>query len=82
MRIENVYLNVIDVMAVPCCVEKFVAEPQDQDVLDHLLTKVVVDPEDLFLLPIGVQGLLKVPRALEIFSERLFDLAGGERAIS
>ena len=61
-------------MTVPCGVEEFVPKPQNQDVLDHLLTEVVVDTEDLLLLPVRVQSLLEVPGALKILTERLFNL--------
>lgn len=61
-------------MTVPCRIEELIAEPQDQDVLDHLLAEVVVDAEDLLLLPVGVQSLLEVPGALKILAERLLNL--------
>ena len=63
-------------VTVPCGVEELVSKPQDEDVLDHLLTKVVIDTEDLFLLPVGVQSFLKVAGALQILSERLLNLLG------
>lgn len=50
--------------AVPCSVEELVAESQNKNVLDHLLTKVVIDTEDLLLLPVRLQSLLEVARAL------------------
>lgn len=61
-------------VAVPCSVEELVAESQDEDVLDHLLTEVVVDTEDLLLLPVGVKSLLEIARALQILTEGLLDL--------
>ena len=61
-------------VSVPSGVEEFVAEAHDKDVLDHLLTQVVVNPEDLFFLPVRVKGFLEVTRALKIFTERLFNL--------
>ena len=70
----STYLNVVDVVAVPCGVEELVAESQNQNVLNHLLTEVVVDTEDLLLLPVGVQGLLEVARALKVLTEGLLDL--------
>lgn len=69
-------------MTVPCRVEELVAKPQDQDVLDHLLTQIVVDTEDLLLFPVGVQSLLEIPGALKILTERLLDLLKIDRAIS
>lgn len=52
------YLNIVDVVAVPVGAEELVAKSEDQNVLDHLLTKVVVDTEDLLLLPVGLQSVL------------------------
>lgn len=61
-------------VAVPCSVEELVAESQDENVLDHLLTQVVVDTEDLLLLPVRLQGLLEVAGALQILTEGLLNL--------
>lgn len=58
------YLNIIDVMAVPGSVEELVSKAEDEDVLDHLLSEIVVNTEDLVLLPVGLEGLLEVSRAL------------------
>jgi hypothetical protein len=52
------YLNVVDVVTVPVGAEEFIAKSENQDVLDHLLTKVVVNTEDLLLLPVGLQSVL------------------------
>lgn len=51
-------------VTVPGSVEELVAKAHDEDVLDHLLTQVVVDTEDLLFLPVGLEGLLEVARAL------------------
>jgi hypothetical protein len=67
-------LNVVDVVTVPCSVKELVAESQNEDVLDHLLTKIVVNTEYLLLLPVGFQSLLQITRALEILAERLLNL--------
>jgi hypothetical protein len=68
------YLDIVDVVTVPCSIEELVAESQDENVLDHLLTQVVIDTEDLLLLPVGLQSLLEVARALQILTEGLLDL--------
>jgi hypothetical protein len=60
-------------VTVPCSVEELVAKPQDENVLDHLLTEVVVNTENLLLLPVGVQSLLQVSGALKVLAERLLD---------
>lgn len=61
-------------MTVPGGVEELVAKAHDEDVLDHLLTQVVVDTEDLLLLPVGLEGFLEIARAVEVLPERLLDL--------
>lgn len=61
-------------VTVPSRVEELIAEPQNENVLDHLLTQVVINTEDLLLLPVGFQGLLEVARALEVLAEGLLDL--------
>ena len=61
-------------MAVPGGVEELVTKAHDEDVLDHLLAQVVVDTEDLLLLPVGLESFLKVARAVKVLSERLLDL--------
>lgn len=49
------YLHIIDVVAVPRGAKEFITETQDQDVLDHLFAKIVIDTEDLILLPVRFQ---------------------------
>lgn len=61
-------------MAVPGGVEELVTKAHDEDVLDHLLAQVVVDTEDLLLLPVGLEGFLEFARAVEVLSKRLLDL--------
>lgn len=68
------YLNVVDVVTVPGGVEELVTEAHNEDVLDHLLTQVVVNTEDLIFLPVGLEGFLKVTGALKILAEGLLDL--------
>lgn len=48
-------LNIVDVVSVPCGSEERVSKSENQDVLDHLLTKVVVNSEQLLLVPVGLQ---------------------------
>ena len=73
---DRPYLNIIDVVTVPSRVEELIAESQNENVLDHLLTQVVINTENFFLLPVGVQSLLKVAGALQILAERLLNLLG------
>lgn len=53
-------LHVGNVVLVPHGGQELVAEPQNVQVLDHLLTEVVIDSEDLRLLPQGSQALLQL----------------------
>ncbi|KAI6760174.1 hypothetical protein HG531_013375 [Fusarium graminearum] len=69
-------LNVVDVVSVPRSAEERVTKSKDQDVLDHLLTKVMVNSEQLLLVPIRLEGLLKLTGAGKILAERLLDLVG------
>jgi hypothetical protein len=67
-------LNIVDVVSVPGGAQERVTETQDQNVLHHLLAEVVVDTEQLVLLPIRLEGLLKLAGASEILSEGFLDL--------
>jgi len=67
-------LNVVNVVAVPVGTHELVAESHDENVLDHLLAKIVVDTEDLLLVPVWLESLLKSPGALEVLAERLLNL--------
>jgi hypothetical protein len=53
-------LHVVDMVPVPSSTKELVAESQDQDVLDHLLTQVVVNAEDLVLGPVRGERTLKL----------------------
>jgi hypothetical protein len=68
------YLDVVDVIPVPGCAEEFVTEPENEDVLDHLLTKVVVNAVQLILVPVGGKRALKLSGAGKIFAKGLLDL--------
>lgn len=68
------YLYIVDVLTVPSGVEEFVAEAHDKDVLDHLLTQIVVNSEDLLFLPVRFKGFLEVTRTLKVFTEGLLNL--------
>lgn len=61
-------------VTVPGGVEELIAKAHNEDVLDHLLTKVVVDTEDLLFLPVGLESLLEVARTLQVLAEGLLDL--------
>ena len=72
-RLLERYLYIVDVVAVPCCPEKLIAESQNQNILHHFLPQVVVDAEDLFFFPVRFQSLLKLPGATKVLAERLLD---------
>lgn len=48
-------MNVVDMIAVPQSSEHRVTKAKRQDILDHLFSKIVVDPEDLALFPVRLQ---------------------------
>jgi hypothetical protein len=68
------YLNVVDVVAVPGGIKELVTKSHDKDVLDHLLSKVVVDTENFLFLPVGVESFLEIARALEVLAKGFLDL--------
>ena len=59
---------------VPGCAEELVTEPENQDVLDHLLTQVVVNTVKLVLSPVWRQCTLELSRTWEVLAEGLLDL--------
>jgi hypothetical protein len=67
-------LNVVNVMSVPGGTEEGVAEAHDKNVLDHLLSKVVINTVELFLFPVWLQRLLQLAGASKILTEGLLDL--------
>jgi hypothetical protein len=71
------YLNVVNVVAVPCRAKELVAEPEDKNVLDHLLAQVVVNAEQLIFGPVGRKRTLELPGAGQVLAERLLDLVDG-----
>ena len=48
-------LNVVYVMPVPGSTKKLVTESKDEDILYHLLSKVVVNAEQFILFPVWFQ---------------------------
>lgn len=69
-------------VAVPGGIEELVTKSHNKDVLDHLLSKVVVDTEDFLFLPVGVQGFLEIARALEVLAKWFLDLYSQGKPIS
>lgn len=67
-------LDVVDVVPVPGCAEELVTESENQDVLDHLLTQVVVNTVKLVLSPVWRQRALELSRTWEVLAEGLLDL--------
>jgi hypothetical protein len=74
MSEDKPYLNVINVVTVPCGTKKLVTESENENVLNHLLAQIMIDTEDFLLLPVGLQGLLQFPRASKILAEWFFNL--------
>jgi hypothetical protein len=79
-RLRDRDLHVIDVAVVPERLEKSVAEPEDEDVLDRLLAEIVIDAEDLPLVEDGVEASVQLARRFQIVPERLFDDDAGPRS--
>lgn len=46
------YLNVVDVIAIPCSPKKFVTESKNEDVLHHLFAQVMIDSEKFLFFPV------------------------------
>jgi hypothetical protein len=70
------------VVPVPGCAKELVTEPEDEDVLDHLLTKVVVNTEELVLGPVRRKRLLELSGALKILTERLLNLCASNQSLN
>lgn len=73
-RLLECNLDVVNVMSVPGSAEERIAEAHDENILDHLLSEVVINTVELFLFPVWFQRLLQLARASKILSERLLDL--------
>jgi hypothetical protein len=67
-------LDVVDVISVPGGPKELITKPQNQNVLDHLLSKVMINTENLLLAPVGLQSLLQLSRASKILTEWLLNL--------
>jgi hypothetical protein len=67
-------LHAGNVMSAPVGAKELVSESEDEQVLDHLLTKVVVDTVDFFLFPIWLERSLKLSRAFKVFAKGLLNL--------
>ncbi len=59
---------------VPGGAKEFIAEPENEDILDHFFSQVMVDTEDLFFLPVWLQCLLQLSRTSEVLAKRLLHL--------
>ena len=66
-------LDVVDEVAVPDGLEQRICESQRHQVLDRLLSQVVVDAKDLRLLEYVQHTLVQLARRREIEAERLLD---------
>ena len=68
------YLDIVYVVSVPRGAKELVAKSEDEDILDHLLSEVVVDSEQFIFLPVRLQRLLQFSGASQILAKRLFNL--------
>ena len=69
----------VDVLLVEQRLEDAVGEPQDEDVLDGLLSEVVIDSINLVLVEYFGDRVVDVAGALQIASDRLLDDQPRER---
>jgi hypothetical protein len=72
LALEHVYLDPLDMAAVPEGLEDGVGEPEVEEVLHRLFAQVVVDPEDLVLAEGLVQGRREGGGARPVVTEGLF----------
>jgi hypothetical protein len=66
-------LNVGNVVLVEGALEEHVAEPEDEEVLDHFLSEVVIDSERLLLGPLRLEVSHHLSRRVKVLSKRLLD---------
>jgi hypothetical protein len=59
-RLLGSYLDVINVVPIPCGAKEFIPESQNQNVLDHLLAQIMVNSEDFILGPVWCERSLKL----------------------
>ena len=71
--LRNGDLHMVDVIAVPQRLEDAVGEPQHHDVLDRLLSEIMVDAIDLALGEHAQDFAVERLRRGQIGAERLFD---------
>jgi hypothetical protein len=69
------------VVTIPGGSKELIAEPENEEILNHLLAQIMVDTEDFLLPPVGLQGLLQFPRAFKILAEWFFNLCTSASAI-
>ncbi len=67
------YLDVVDVTVVPERFDDRVTEAQCLDVLNHFLTQVVVNPEDLVFVKGFGQFIVQLLGRIEVTTKWLFD---------
>ena len=67
-------MDIIDILPGPVGAHEQVTEPKHKQVLDHLFPEIMVNTENLVLLPVRLQGSLQFARALQILAEGLLDL--------
>ena len=66
-------LHVADKVLVETALQPDVSEPQQQDVLDHLLSEVMVDPVRLVLGPLFLQRRHHLATRVSVLAKGLFD---------
>jgi len=72
--VRTSYLNIVDVVAVPCGTEKLVTESENENILDHLFAEIVVDTEDFLFTPVWCKSVLEFSGRAKVLAERLLNL--------
>lgn len=65
-------------ITVPHSAKHRIPKPKSHEILDHLLTQIMVDAEDLGFFPVRCQFLMQVDGGFEIPPKGLFDLENGK----
>lgn len=66
-------LDIVDVVLIPSGTHRDVGETQDEHVLHHFFSEIVVNPERFVLCPVLLDGPNELSARLGVFTERLFD---------
>jgi hypothetical protein len=72
-RFGRGYLNMVDVLTVPDRLDDRIGKPEREDVLDGVLSEIVINPKDLLFIQGALDGVAEITGAAEVAAEWLFD---------